>query len=302
MTDYGSARFVGIEQKYGGRYLPENKSYASQTIAHNTIIVDETSHFNGREEEAEKYHSDKLFSNSNNSNLQVVSAKDDNAYKNIQLQRTEYLLQLPQGRRMIVDLFNAFSRADHQYDLPFQYSGQLIDASFRYEPFTLKQETLGKKNGYQFLWKEAEAGAANTTVHVTFLNDKTYYTISSLIQDTALLFFTRSGANDPDFNLRHEPAFIIRKNGKNQSFISVIEIHGKYDPVAEFSTNAYPLVKQIKMLQNDEAYSIAEITVEDKKLLIAQSNSDFDLKKKHSVKNIDWTGPCTVWYNGKILN
>ena len=36
LTDYGSVRFVGVEQKYGGRYLPENKTYASQTIAHNT--------------------------------------------------------------------------------------------------------------------------------------------------------------------------------------------------------------------------------------------------------------------------
>ena len=47
LQDYGSARFIGIEQKYGGRYLPENTNYAAQTIAHNTIVVDETSHFNG---------------------------------------------------------------------------------------------------------------------------------------------------------------------------------------------------------------------------------------------------------------
>ena len=310
LTDYGSARFVGVEQKYGGRYLPENKSYASQTIAHNTIVVDETSQFNGKEDESEKHHSEKLFSNINNafslqhpaSGIEVVAAKEDNAYKNVHLQRTEYLVQLPQGRRIIVDLFNASSPGEHQYDLPFQFSGHLINTSFKYESFVNRQESLGKKNGYQFLWKEAEAKSAPGTVQFTFLNGTTYYSVSSLVQDSALLFFTRSGANDPNFNLRHEPAFIIRKKGTNQSFVSVIEIHGKYDPVAEVSTNAYPSVREIRLLQNDEAYSIAEISIENKKLLIAQSNNNFDGVKRHSTKNIRWTGPYMVWYDGKILN
>ncbi|TMI72782.1 MAG: alginate lyase family protein [Bacteroidetes bacterium] len=302
LTDYGSVRFIGIEQKYGGRYLPENKTYASQTIAHNTIVADETSHFNGREEEGEKYHSDKLFSNINSSSVQVVSAKEDNAYKNVHLQRTEYFLQLPDGRKMIVDLFNASSPEEHQYDLPFQYSGQLINTSFTYESFTKKQETLGRKNGYQFLWKEAEAKLNNATAQFTFLNDRTYYSISTLIQDTATLFFTRSGANDPDFNLRREPAFIIRKKGTDEAFVTVIEIHGKFDPIAEFSTNSYPSVKKITLLQNNKDYSIAEVMVDDKKLLIAQCNKDFDNNTKHTTQNINWTGPYAVWYDGKILN
>ena len=41
------AKEVGIKQKYGGRYLPENHTYAAQTIAHNTIVADEISHFKG---------------------------------------------------------------------------------------------------------------------------------------------------------------------------------------------------------------------------------------------------------------
>src|SRR5258708_19581753 len=31
ISDYGSARFLNVEQKFGGRYLPENKSFAKQT-------------------------------------------------------------------------------------------------------------------------------------------------------------------------------------------------------------------------------------------------------------------------------
>ncbi len=42
--------------------LLENKKYAMQTVAHNTIVVDEKSQFDGKEDVAEEYHSQKLFS------------------------------------------------------------------------------------------------------------------------------------------------------------------------------------------------------------------------------------------------
>ena len=32
LTNYGSVRFIGVEQKYGGRYLPENKKYAGKPL------------------------------------------------------------------------------------------------------------------------------------------------------------------------------------------------------------------------------------------------------------------------------
>lgn len=299
--DYGAVRFVGVEQKYGGRYLPENKAYAAQTIAHNTIVVDEKSHFDGKESEAEKFHAEKLFSSITNNAVKAVTAEEKNAYGGVELQRTVYLIELPGGKKLFADIFNAYSKDDHQYDLPFNYNGHLINTSIKYAPNTNKQEILGTKSGYQFLWKEAEADATDTIVQLTFLNEKTYYTISSLVTGSAKIFFTRSGANDPNFNLRHEPAMIIRKKGKDQSFISIVEIHGAFDPVAEFSSDAYPSVNQIKVLQNDMQYSVAEISINKKKLLIAQCNNDFATSRAHSAQGISWAGPYTVLYDGKIL-
>ncbi len=301
LTNYGSVRFIGVEQKYGGRYLPENKKYAMQTIAHNTVVMDETSHFNGIEDTAQQHHSEKLFSSFTNPNVQVVAAKEDNAYKNTHLQRTLYMLQLPGGNRMVADIFNVQSDKEHKYDLPFQYNGSLISTSVKYQAYDKKLEPLGKKNGYQFLWKEASGLAADTTVQLTFLNNNTYYTISTLVQDTAEVIFTRTGANDPNFNLRHEPAFIVRKTGRDQSFINVIEIHGKFDPVYEFSSNAYPSVKQIKLLQQDKEYSVAEIMIGAKRLLIAQCNNNVDAQKRHSAQGISWMGPFIVMFDGKRL-
>lgn len=301
LTDYGSVRFIGVEQKYGGRYLPENKAFAEQTIAHNTITVDETSHFTGKEDIAEKFHSEKLFSYTANPAMQVVAAKETNAYKDVLLQRTVYMLELPDGKKILADIFNVKAKEDHQYDLPFHFLGSLINTSFKYQPFTNKQEVMGKKNGYQFFWKEAEAAVADTTIQFTILNKNTYYSVSSLIQDSAQLFFTRTGANDPNFNLRHEPSVIIRKKGTDQSFVNVVEIHGKFDPVREFSTGSYPAVQQISLLQNDDQYTVAEILLGNKKLQIAQSNKEFDLKQSHRVLQFSWTGPVGVWYDGKLL-
>ena len=301
LTDYGAARFISVEQKYGGRYLPETKAYAAQTIAHNTLVLDETSHFNGSESESGKNHSNKLFSSIEHPNVQVVLAEEKNAYKNTDLRRTVYMLQLPEGKKIIVDLFNAITDKQTQFDLPFQYSGQLISTSFKYQPATKTLETLGNRNGYQFLWREAEAPVKDTIAQFTFLNNRTFYTISSLIEGDASIFLTRIGANDPNFNLRHEPAYIIRKKGEKELFLNVVEIHGSFDPVSENASNSYSSIKGIKLLENNDEYTIAEIMMNEKKILIAQSNKNFDKDTNHTAKELKWTGPFIVLYDGKIL-
>ena len=73
LQDYGLARFVNIEQKGGGNYLPENTTWAKQTIASNTITRDETSHFQGKYEIGSQHHSDLHFYDDAKRNVQVLS-------------------------------------------------------------------------------------------------------------------------------------------------------------------------------------------------------------------------------------
>jgi len=300
-TDYGSARFVGVEQKYGGRYLPENKNYAVQTIAHNTMVVDEKCQFDGDENIAEKNHAEKLFSDLNNPSMQVVAAKEDHAYTGVYLQRNIYSLQLPDGKKLIVDIFHATSTEEHQYDLPFQYNGNLISTNFPYRADTKQLVPFGKKNGYQFLWKEAEATVKDTLAQFTFLNDKTYYSISSLINGSADIFFTRIGANDPNFNLRREPAYIIRKKGRQQLFLNVLEVHGNLDPITEISSGSYSAIKNMELLQDNEAFTVASIHLNGKKLVVAQANKDTSPTTVHTESNMKWTGPYAIFWNGNKL-
>lgn len=298
LSDYGSVRFVNVDQKNGGRYLPENEAYAVQSIAHNTLVVDEASHFNARENISEAHHPVKIFSSTGGLE-QVVSALDTNAYSNVSMRRTVYLLNKGKARFM-VDLLDVRSPEEHQYDLPFHFNGQVIGTSFKYKTAANEMKPLGRKNGYQFLWKEAEAMLRDTVASVTFLNGKTYYTLSTMVNDSGTVFFTRSGANDPNFNLRREPAFILRKKAKNQLFVSLLDIHGNYDAVSEVSVNSHSTTKLARVVRHDEQYTIIEINSGKTKIIIAQCNSNADAKAKHQVaydkSMLQWTGPWLVDY------
>ncbi len=303
LQDYGAARFIGIEQKWGGRYLPETKAYVHQTIAHNTVTVDETSHYKGREQESEKHHPVKLFGNINSRNLQVVSAMDDKAYPGVNMKRTLYTVYLPDAHKpLIIDIFRILADSVHQYDLPFNYTGQFISTNFKYKAHTSVMETLGKANGYQFLWKEAEARITAPMAQFTFLNDKAFYSISSLVTDSAMLYFTRIGANDPNFNLRRESAYILRARARQHTFVNAIEIHGQYNTEAEIARSSYSSVSMMEKLRDDEAYTAVRITVQGKRLLIVQANANYDEKSSHSVSfgntTISWTGPCYLSFDG----
>ena len=298
IQDYGSARFIGIEQKYGGRYLPENTGYAAQTIAHNTVVVDQKSHFGGDTKLGEQFHPTKLFSDTSSSNLLAVAARETNAYKGVDLQRHLYLLQTAKKKKFLIDIFYVSSDSLHQYDLPFQYNGQVISTSFPYQSYTKNQETLGAENGYQYLWKETEATVFKTTAQFTFLNNNTYYTLSTLADDSMRIFFTRAGANDPNFNLRREPSYVLRTKDAAQTFVNIIEIHGNYDPINEFSVGAYSTVRSIKLLRDDAECSIVEITLNDQKIIVTQAKKDFSKSSDHryTVDNqvYSWKGPYSI--------
>ncbi len=298
LEDYGAVRYINIEQKWGGRYLKETNSYAQQTIAHNTIVVDEKSHYGAKENVSENHNAFKFFGEINDS-IKVVCAKDTTANSNTALQRSIYMLSLNNSTKpIIVDFFRAISPTLHQYDLPFHYLGTFISSNFKYNSYLKNQGVLGATNGYQHLWKEADADKLPQLSQVTLLNNGTFYTISSATDDSTKVFFARVGADDPNFNLRHDPAFIYRKKGTNQFFFNIIEPHGNFDAVAEVSTNAYSSINKMEVLLNNEKYSVISFYHKERKITIAQSNNDNRKEILHSInindKLIEWKGPYTI--------
>ncbi|MFA9391005.1 MAG: heparinase II/III family protein [Prolixibacteraceae bacterium] len=297
LTDYGSARYVNVVQKEGGRYLPENDTWAKQTIAHNTVTVNETSHFDADMDEAEKFNPEGFYYNADDPNFQVVSAIEKNAVSGVQMQRTMILYSDTDilGKTVVIDVFNLRSKQKNQYDLPWYYSGQFIYTNAKYNAFTTTQHALGNNYGYEHLWLEAE-GKADNGVQLTFLSNYKFYSIHSETNENTEILMARIGADDPNFNLRREPCMIIReKNAGDHTFVSLVEPHGGTDPNMELTHSPFGMVKSIKNSSNDVNYALVEIkTQNDDSLTIAIALNDNKENSEHMLsiagKEIKWTG------------
>jgi hypothetical protein len=298
LTDYGAARFINVEQKDGGRYLPENKSFAMQTIAHNTITVDEVSHFRAREADAEAHAPEKIYSITEGP-VKAVCARESNATPGVMLERTVITVDRPGKSPLVLDVFRADSESPHQYDLPFWYNGQVIAAGFPYQLPAGGLSPLGKQFGYQHIWKEAEGKPQGQTASLTLLNGSSFYTLSTWCDSSATLAFLRSGAADPNFNLRREPAWLIRKQGRQQLFFSVIESHGYFSGISEASTGSRSAVKELKVLQSSATYTVVQVSFQQQPpMIVALAHSDTGRTATHRLdaegRSLSWTGPLYV--------
>jgi hypothetical protein len=297
LQDYGLARFVNIEQKGGGNYLKENATWAKQTIAHNTLTLDETSHFDGKYEIGSQNHPDLAYFDASRDDMHIVSATDSNAYPGTELRRTMALITYNGFEKpLAIDIFKVRSDKPHKYDLPFYFLGQVLDVNFDYEtPATLS--ALGSANGYQHLYLEGHGTPKADSTRFSWISNSKFYTITSVANDTDELLFTRIGANDPAFNLRRDPAFMIRRQGTgDQLFVTVIEPHGGYDPVTEIAMNASSRIAELKVLHDDTEHTAIEIeTVEGSAVLLIVSNRDHSPSAQHRLRLgdevISWEGP-----------
>lgn len=298
LQDYGLARFVNIEQKGGGNYLKENSTWAKQSIAHNTIIQNETSHFGGDFETGSKFASEKYLYDVSNPKVQVISAIENNAYPGTSFQRTMALIE-EEGfeKPFLLDIIQLDSKTVNQYDLPFYYLGQIMSTNFKYEtPKTL--EPIGKANGYQHLWKEGSAVLTTTdNTKISWLNEGSYYTLTTKTQPNDEVYFVRLGANDPNFNLRKDSGIIFRKkNAQKATFVSVIETHGSYSTVTESSINSTSVIDSLQVVYEDANYVGVKIKnksgVESLFILATKNNRE---TQKHSIKinnkTYKWIGP-----------
>lgn len=263
--DYGAARFMNIEAKKGGDYLPENKTWAKQTIAHNTMVVDQTSNFKGDWQKAQEHPAVKLFFN-DQKNQQVVSAMEENAYPGVSMKRTSALIKVPAlSKPLLLDIFQALSSTSHQYDLPFWYKGNFIDASFKINANTNNLKPLGSKYGYEHIWLNAEQNVPETGGYISILNNKRFYTTHFATDSPIQVKLISLGANDPEMNLVESKAFLLsQKQASNQVFFTITEAHGQTNPVSETTVGSRSVVSDLKINSADAQKVIVSFKVKGK--------------------------------------
>ncbi|HGY9584285.1 TPA: heparinase II/III family protein [Vibrio harveyi] len=296
LREYGFCRWVNVEPKFGGRYLDENKSYARQTIAHNAVTIDEQCQNGFDVDRADSVHGLPHFFKVEGTEINGMSAFANDHYPNTDMQRSVFMLNLDELEApLLLDLYRIEGEGEHQYDYSHQYDGQIVRTNFDYQSFG-ELNTLGDDFGYQHLWKVA-SGKTQDMALVSWLQNSTYYTwlgTSSSAKQNGdnEVIFTRTGANDPSFNLRSEPAFILRSKGESTLFASVLETHGYFNEEFEQSVNARGQVKDIRVVGYNAVGSIVEITTEKSLVTVMISN----------VLGADDQTPHQVEMNGKTYS
>ncbi|WP_084236683.1 heparinase II/III domain-containing protein [Pedobacter africanus] len=263
--DYGAARFINIESKKGGDYLPENKTWAKQTVAHNTLVVDQTSHSNGNPGVAQQNYPEILYFKSDK-NLQAVSATERQAYPGVQMTRTSALLKVDALKKpLVIDIFQVLSDQPHQYDLPFWYKGHIIASSEKISAFTDRLIPLGTKDGYQHIWLNAEQPVAQNTGYLGILNNKRFYTVHFASESKLNLKILSLGANDPDLSLIESKAFMLSvPEAQNQVFFNIVETHGNTNTISETTTGATAMVSELRVISSSKEQVRVSFKVKNK--------------------------------------
>jgi hypothetical protein len=286
IQDYGAARWVNIDQKGGGRYLTENQTFAKQSIAHNTLVVDRTSHYEGDIRIGERYHPDLYAFTAEDNKVKMMSAISENAYPGRRLHRTQWLLRDPVFEHpLLIDLFRVKGEQAARYELPTWYQGQLMGTDFDYHT----NDTLaamGDSHGYEHLLLEASGRPDSTTAEVQWFGRGRFYTQTMAVVEGDEVLFVRPGANDPEFNLRRDPGFILQRDGQaSATFLSVLESHGGYNPRVEVANDPYGSITGLELLLDTEAYTAIRLTHNSgKQWVLLFSNADAGADQEHRLE------------------
>ena len=254
LADYGASRFHNIPQKEGGRYLKENNTWANQSVAHNTMVVNQESQHGGNDKTADRSQSH-LIQNLFSDSISYTVALDSMAYPGSTLTRYHIMFE-SQDRVFIVDFQQIKSGESIDVDFPFHFEEHFVDNSPPIEYNLTRLGTLGERNGYEHLWKLGSSGSTIKS-HFTWQLDDTFLTLHQSSLAPYEVCVVKTGANDPNHNLLSKEGVVLRStNVKNQAICSVFELHGAYDTEHETTSGAISTLGEIEIKEFDDYYQV----------------------------------------------
>jgi hypothetical protein len=298
LRDYGAARFLNIEAKYGGHYLPENNAYAKQTIAHNALVVDRRSHFDGVTAEGNK-HAPELGEFISGERISGTSAFIDTAYPGVTLTRTVALVSDPALEApVLIDLVKGEGEGLHDFDLPWHYNGQLVETNYTIDADALSRSPLGEAAGYQYFWKVGEAELPDAQAQTTILLNNRFYSLTSAVPEGTHVLLAELGANDPDFNLRREPAIILRTpRTRAATIVTVIEPHGEYNGTDEYTLASHSQIARVEHVAGDAA-DVVHLHLKSGEIITVGLAGNAGKQDTQTLQTengaVNWTGPYGV--------
>lgn len=251
LNEYGYCRWVNVEPKFGGRYLAENEGYAKQSVAHNLVVVDQTSQHRGDHRLADQSAGriEQFVDRSDVDGVTAVCCSTDEAYPGVSLRRHCLLLTTELSEHpLLVDIVEAGGHERHCYDYVFNFTGQVIKWWGGYAARDTL-EVLGEADGYQHLWVVGEQRGSQdgpSSHAMTWLDGDRFITWHQRSQHPTNAMQLLVGANDPERNLRHEKKVMARSHAEATVFVNVFEQHGHFDEAHEACLNARPTLKSVE--------------------------------------------------------
>ena len=199
--------------------------WAKQTIAHNTVTVDEVSQYPqgvhqdvwvGDTEQKPAFGRLVLFQPGKR--LKVVRAKTDTAYEGVTLDRTIVLVD-----SVVVDFFRCRSANEHQYDLALHIDGEAAKADVDFKP--LAGGRLSDRLGYRVLIDVYRASIPGERVELTYRSGRSGPTtrVTLLPGAPAELIAAKGYPNQAG---HRRSVLITRRKGTNVDFVTVMSIAG----------------------------------------------------------------------------
>ncbi|MDC3217602.1 heparinase II/III family protein [Schleiferiaceae bacterium] len=270
ISDYGASRFHNIPQKEGGRYLKENNTWANQTIAHNTLVVNGESQYRGVDKDADKGASHLLYKEFSDS-LDLIIALDTTAYSGKTLMRYHLLLELD-GDDYLIDIQSIKSDEDIEVDAPFYFNQHRVNSTPVIPYNRTSLNPFGGNNGYEHLWLNGGSLTTTTSDH-TWQIGTGFVSMTQAALEPYNTYAVTLGANDPNNNLYATKGLILRtEDVRHQAICTIFEKHGHYDPVFETTSNAFGAVRNIEFMDVNKQY-IVEFDADNShiELLFSQS-------------------------------
>ena len=179
--------------------------------------------------------------------------------------------------------------------MPFHYNGQLIETNYTVDADTKSRAPLGDENGYQYLWKVGEADLPDAMAQTTILLDRRFYTLTSAVPDATHLLLAELGANDPNTNLRREPALILRgPRARSFSVATVFEPHGEYNPIDEFTVGSRSQIDRVEHVRGETADLLHIHTKTGDVITLGLSGVDAEHTIETPNGAVSWSGPYAV--------
>ncbi len=306
LSDFGSSRWANLESKYDGCYTVQNTAYGKQTIAHNTVVVNEKSFHGGQGIVAEK-HDGKFNFYDKQDKLQVFSATIEEYHEDINSMTRFVGLYEGFENPLMLDVMLIDSDKENTYDQPYHYKGYPS-----YRSMDLKfdvPKVLSKDFGYQHIYQLSKATNLPKSCIWTWVNEcAPFHSLIMDSKDSESFVVAETGANDPDFNLKRDSMVILRKKGKDVVFATALETHGYFDAPIETTTGVYSQVKEVEVVYHDKQTVVVAFRVDpivdcvaDDCEILPRKTYFFGVSKENKEHSISVNGQTYAWSGYSVV-